>query len=68
MDYEIDFMAYAHEIEKDDVFNYEGQTYRALCVFDDDQISILAECLTDMDDVTTLELEPNTKLEVLTLV
>lgn len=68
MDYEVDFMAYAHEIEKDDVFNHEGQTYRALYVSDDDRISILAECLTDMDDVTTLELEPDTKLEVLTLV
>ena len=68
MDYEVNFPSYVYELDLDDVFEHEGEIYRALYIQDDDMVVIHAEWLTGNDDTVTLELDPNTKVSVLTLV
>ncbi len=69
MDYEIGDVIFAFELEENDFFRYNGEDYRVHRKSDDDDfITVRAEVLTDNDDYVTLDLEPETKLEILILV
>lgn len=65
MDFQIDDVVFAHQLEQDDIFRYENQDYRAHRIEDADLIVIRAEVLTDNDDYVTLNLEADTKVELL---
>ncbi len=68
MDYEIDDVIFAHELEEKDFFRYNGEDYRVHRKDDDgDFITLRAEVLTDNDDYVTIDLDPETKVELLIL-
>lgn len=66
MDYDIDDVIFASQLEENDLFRYENQDYRVHRLIDEGTIiSIRAEVLTDNDDYVTIELDPDTKIELL---
>ncbi len=68
MDYEIDDVIFASQLEENDFFRHENQDYRVHKIEDNgDFITIRAEVLTDNDDYVTIELDPESKIELLVL-